>query len=102
RMRLPGRVAPRRLAVLPPLLRLPTREHRRPLGLAGDDPGTRPFLAQYPGDALQRPARAETRHEIVELVEIAQNFLGRGLRVKIRVGLVDELPGEEPAVRGRQ
>jgi hypothetical protein len=100
RMRLPGGVPRRGRAVGVPLLGSSARDDRRVRRLGQHDPGLRTLLRQHPGDALERPAGAEPRHPIVQpsAGEVVHNLPGGGAGVEVGIGLVLELPGQEPAV----
>ncbi len=95
------RMAPRRRTVGPARLRDAAAEELRVVGLAHDDLGLRPLLAQHARDALQCATRAEPRDPVIELLALEgfENLWRRGARVHVGIGLVLELPAQEPAMR---
>ena len=101
RMRLEGRVRRGRRAVGVALLRHAAVEQRRIGRLADDDLRVRPLLGQHARDALERAAGAEAGDPVVEPLagEIVDDLARGGARVHVGIGLVLELPGQEPAVR---
>ena len=76
-------------------------EELRILRLTDDDSGLGPLLGEHPRDALQRSAGAVAGHPIVEPLagEIVDDLARRGARMDVGVGLVLELPRQEPAMR---
>src|SRR4051812_17331956 len=103
-MRIPRGMPRGRRAIRLPLLLRPTRQHRRVRRLAHNDLRLRALAREHSTHALERTARAEARHEIVEALtlEVVQDLDGGGARMHVGVRLVLELPSEEPAVRGRE
>jgi hypothetical protein len=77
-----------------------TGQHRRVVGLGGDDARLRRALTQHAGHALERAAGAETADEVVQgtFREVGQDLLRRGRGMSVGIGFVGELPAEEPAV----
>src|SRR3546814_9941020 len=84
-----------------PVLAGQQRGHGR---LGGGDLYLRARHAQHVGHAGEGAAGAPAGDEMVQAPagEVAQDLRGRGLAVVGGIGLVLELPGEEPAVRRRQ
>ncbi len=81
-------------------LGLAAGEHGGDVGFADDDFGLGAFFGEDAGDPFEGAAGAEAGDPIVEAIafEVAEDLLGGGLRVKVGVGFVGELAGEEPAV----
>jgi hypothetical protein len=71
--------------------RLAVREHRRCRRLDGDDRDPLHLLAQDLADAGDRPAGADAGDEGVDVLELLQQLLRRGLAVDLRVGGIVEL-----------
>src|SRR5688500_15944240 len=84
-----------------PLLLRAAGEHRRVSGLTHDHLRLGALLLEHAPDSLERAARADPGHPIIETLtgEIVHDLARRRARVKVGVGLVLELPGEKPSVR---
>ena len=80
------------------------REERRPLGLAGDDLDLGAGEADHLPGAGQRAARAPAGDEIIEPLagEVLEDLGAGRVAVVGGVGLVLELPRQEPAVLLRE
>src|SRR5262249_17001295 len=94
RMRLGGR------AIAIGGLALAARQRRRVRRFADYDLGVRAFLAQHTRNAGERPARAITRHPVIEPVapEILDDLARRRAFVDGWIGVVFELARHEPAM----
>ena len=81
-------------------LRNAAAEYLRIIGLANDDLGVRAFLFEHPRDAFQGAAGAESGHPVVQslALEVCEDLRGGGIRVRVGVSLVFELPGQVPAM----
>src|SRR3970282_2534276 len=82
-------------------LRDAAAEHLRVVGLAYHDLRLRAAALERARDALECPARAESRDPIVEVRvgKIRENLLGRRSRMNGGGGLVLELPAQGPPMR---
>ena len=100
-MRLERRIGLGRRAIGIALLWRVACEHRRVGRLADDDLGVGPLLGQHAGDAFERAAGAEASNPVVEFLafEVVDDLARGGARMHVRVSLVLELAGQEPAVR---